>query len=530
MTTSKTTKRALLFSVLSLLLCASMLIGSTFAWFTDSVTANKNKIVAGNLDVELYAKTGADYTPVTPDTKLFLENALWEPGHVEVVNLKVANLGTLALKYQLGINKASETGSTNKDGTRFNLSDHIKFAVLDGEHTYAEGDAGRAEAIAAAKANNPKKLSEMAVDENGVLYPTGNVPTGQSSEKLVTLIVYMPTDVGNIANYMTGEDVPTIELGVKLVATQTPFEEDAFGPDYDKDVEYPTFVSTPAELSNALKEGGNIELTEDITLSSTTITKDSVIDLNGHKLTGGTISNRNALAVNGAKVTVKNGTLSAPNLPRSTASALMVTGASDVTLENCTLETNSNYDMTVVTNGSTSKDSKIVIRNSTINTLDGKGIAAYIPAGDVTLENCTVNGYVCISGGNVTLDGGTYTSKGFGSQTYVYTVDQAVTFLEDNTGDGSRSFGDAITVLDRRAGYTYGSLTIRNITFDTVLAATGADLNAITYIDMMGSDTGFTSITIEGNTYHNAGVRSFNMNREEGALPTVDETGTEDPF
>ena len=49
MTSSKNTKRALLASVLSVALCCAMLIGSTFAWFTDSVTNTGNRIQAGNL-------------------------------------------------------------------------------------------------------------------------------------------------------------------------------------------------------------------------------------------------------------------------------------------------------------------------------------------------------------------------------------------------------------------------------------------------------------------------------------------------
>ena len=53
MTNRKTTRRALVLSLLSLLLCCSMLVGTTFAWFTDSVTSGKNVIIAGNLDVEL---------------------------------------------------------------------------------------------------------------------------------------------------------------------------------------------------------------------------------------------------------------------------------------------------------------------------------------------------------------------------------------------------------------------------------------------------------------------------------------------
>ena len=225
MTKQKTTKKALLFSVLSMMLCIAMLVGSTFAWFTDSVTSGKNKIVAGNLDVELYAKNDAgEYTAVTAGTNLFLADALWEPGHVETVNLKVANLGTLALTYQLCINIASEKGSTNVNDEAFKLSDYIKFAVLDGEQTFADRDA----AIAAADAT-AVDLSAIAVNEGGVLYPNGK----GEAEKLVTLVVYMPTTVGNEANYQTGYDAPEIELGINLVATQTPYENDSFGDNYD---------------------------------------------------------------------------------------------------------------------------------------------------------------------------------------------------------------------------------------------------------------------------------------------------------
>ena len=224
-TKSKNTKRALLASVLSLILCVTMLIGSTFAWFTDSVTSGKNKIVAGNLDVELYAKSGEDYTPVTADTNLFMENTLWEPGHVEVINLKVANLGTLALQYKLGINVADERPGTNVAGESFKLSDHIKFALIEGEQTYTTREA----ALTAAEAATPVKLSELAVDKTGVLYPKGK----GESESLVTLIIYMPTTVRNEANYLTGTEAPTVDLGIKLVATQTPYESDSFDDQYD---------------------------------------------------------------------------------------------------------------------------------------------------------------------------------------------------------------------------------------------------------------------------------------------------------
>ena len=113
---NKSAKRSLAFSVLSLLLCCAMLVGTTFAWFTDSVTSGNNKIVAGNLDVELYHNANANVTTinnkvdetkinnkVTATTELF-EQTLWEPGVAVLENFKVANEGTLALKYQLMVN------------------------------------------------------------------------------------------------------------------------------------------------------------------------------------------------------------------------------------------------------------------------------------------------------------------------------------------------------------------------------------------------------------------------------------------
>ena len=57
MENSKSTKRALLTSVLALLMCVTMLVGATFAWFTDTASTGVNKIQAGNLDVKLMYST-----------------------------------------------------------------------------------------------------------------------------------------------------------------------------------------------------------------------------------------------------------------------------------------------------------------------------------------------------------------------------------------------------------------------------------------------------------------------------------------
>ena len=106
MNNKKATKRALLTSVMALVMCVVMLVGTTFAWFTDTASTGVNKIQAGNLDVKLmYSTDMVEWKEATDQTKLFSDNALWEPGYTQVVYLKVVNAGNLALKYEAGFSK-----------------------------------------------------------------------------------------------------------------------------------------------------------------------------------------------------------------------------------------------------------------------------------------------------------------------------------------------------------------------------------------------------------------------------------------
>ena len=88
MTSSKSIKRALLTSALALLMCVAMLIGATFAWFTDTASTGVNKIQAGNLDLEVEYRTTANGEWNTLDNAAALfgaEGTLFEPGHTRVV-------------------------------------------------------------------------------------------------------------------------------------------------------------------------------------------------------------------------------------------------------------------------------------------------------------------------------------------------------------------------------------------------------------------------------------------------------------
>ena len=227
------TRKALITSIISLLLCMSMLVGTTFAWFTDSVSSTNNIITAGNLDVNLYWSTdGTSWAPVNAQTNIFKTETLWEPGHTEVVYLKVVNEGTLALKYNLNVNIVSENEGTNVAGETFKLSNYILYNVHEGVKTYANSAAARG-------------------DETGILlntpYATADVllQKGQAAE--MTLVVFMPTTVGNEANYLINTDAPVINLGINLLANQQPKEEDSYGPNYDKDAGKVEIVATTAD-------------------------------------------------------------------------------------------------------------------------------------------------------------------------------------------------------------------------------------------------------------------------------------------
>lgn len=220
-------KTAFLMSLISLLLCVSMFVGTTFAWFTDSVSSVSNIIKSGNLDVELeYLNAEGNWAPVRADTNVFPEDALWEPGHTEVVYLRISNPGSLALKYQLGANVASETASVNVYGERFALSDHMQIGVIEGVSTpYASREEARA------AVTDARPVKEGLVKENTLL--------AGADPQYAAMVVFMPETVGNVANHKTGATPPRIALGLQVLATQQMNEFDTFGNDYDTSAEYP---------------------------------------------------------------------------------------------------------------------------------------------------------------------------------------------------------------------------------------------------------------------------------------------------
>lgn len=164
------------------------------------------------------------------------------------VVLKVSDEGNLTLKYKLGINVANEVGSTNVHGKDFKLLDHINFAVIDVDRSALSRD----DLVAAATEGKPIKAGYTS--EETPLYPKMTpAADNQPSEKTVTLVVWMPKNVGNEANYKTGTQALSSELGINVVATQLNHEKDSYGPDYDKDAEYP--ITSLADINAAINSG-----------------------------------------------------------------------------------------------------------------------------------------------------------------------------------------------------------------------------------------------------------------------------------
>ena len=221
------TKRALLTSVLALVLSLAMLAGSTFAWFTDTASTGVNRIVSGNLDVGLeYWDKESGWLDAENSKDLFDENALWEPGYTQIVYLKVKNGGNLALTYAMQITPVHETVGVNVDGEEFKLSDYIKFGwttfTVNGDGTPVALDREAAQTGVGGGAQLGKTLHRQAVK-----------PMAAGAEELVALVAWMPEDVGNEANYSTVQ--PTIELSLKVLATQAAVESDSFNNTYDED-------------------------------------------------------------------------------------------------------------------------------------------------------------------------------------------------------------------------------------------------------------------------------------------------------
>ena len=247
--TKTNSKKALLSSAFALALSVAMLIGTTFAWFTDTASTGVNKIQAGNLDVKLMYSTDMEtWKEATSTTQLFNDDALWEPGHTELVYLKVVNAGKLALKYEMTTNSYDKERGKNANGDLFYIDKYLKIGVAETQNVFES----RSAAIDAIAANEKSMEKEIQITNGWTVLN----PNAESAPFAV--VIYMPTTVGNEANNVQSWRHPSLKgFGLVVNATQATVESDSFGKDYDEKA--PTTITTKSFRSGTHVINENVQ-------------------------------------------------------------------------------------------------------------------------------------------------------------------------------------------------------------------------------------------------------------------------------
>ena len=325
---TKSSKRALLLSALAIVLCIAMLIGTTYAWFTDTASTAVNKIQSGNLDVQLeYSKDFTEWKKVNDTTKLFEESALWEPGRTEIVYLRVKNAGTLALKYTLGIYNLYNSTGKNVLGNKYRLSDYVKLGAVEADAAYAD----RAAAINAVDAD-AKLISD--IDNSGM----AGASLEPNDTKIYALVLYMPTEVGNEANPKNNDPywAAKMSFGISVSATQAMSESDSFDNTYDEDaatiLSAISFSSGKHEITQNMQANGRFGAIQAERTAQFTINADVYAVYT--KDTSGTTGGAMAVSADGnSKVIINGGDFRQVSVPDSDPVCDLIYALGNATIE-----------------------------------------------------------------------------------------------------------------------------------------------------------------------------------------------------
>ena len=200
---------ALALSLCALIVWCILGTGASLAWFTDTSPEINNIFHFAEFDLVVsHRLTDGKWEEVDSQTKIFDEEALYEPGYVQVVYLKVENKGTLPFEFYAAVNVNGCIEATNVFGQRFMLQDYLKFGITtaDSEDAMKNSVHDRNAAV---------KLADMPLHN----YDTETAVLEPGATKYIALIVRMPEEVGNVANYR-GNTVPKVELGITVKADQ----------------------------------------------------------------------------------------------------------------------------------------------------------------------------------------------------------------------------------------------------------------------------------------------------------------------
>ena len=501
MNTKKATKRALLTSVMALVMCVVMLVGTTFAWFTDTASTAVNKIQAGNLKVDIVDKAdnSLDGKTLSFTNKQGSSDILWEPGATfNLDSFKIVNKGNLAFKYKVVI--------SGVDGNA-KLLKAIDFFVKIGD----------AEKVALA-------------DWDGILLPAGKTVTEGTKEEvketsLITISGTMKKEAGNEYQGLSIDGI-----GITVYATQYTHEYDSFNNTYDVDATYGTGATiiglkgTYDSLTAAAKAWRE---SKGVVTSGNTFGKNSLgtVDsiawvVSGEVTTGageGVIGNNGAgeSILGGGyftpAVTVNNITIKGVNdakIAKTGDSYLVSAAGKNVVYENITFVDTVRID---------SNPANLTFKNCKFEA--GLRMPHSATNGNVTIENCTFtgnesSGYAIFAQGNMasfTISGNEISGCQRGIN--VQAGNNAVVTINGNTiknitgkTENSFTYGAAIQLTSAKT-FTVTNNTISDVAVNALHIYNGcaADSivikgNSISAAYLCWNEANYTNVTSSGNT------------------------------
>ena len=204
------TKTVLVLSVCLMIIWCILGTGSSIAWFVDESPAIRNNFNFAEFDLVVSHKTENGYEEVKADTKIFDDEALYEPGYVQVVCLKIENKGTVGFDYDLAVvpNLQTIVRAKNVYGHDIYLPEFLKFGVV-----FADTEAELTQKLE----NRDLAKQQATAALSSYTSKPDNLQAGE--EKYVAVIIRMPEEVGNAANYR-GNTPPSVELGITVQAVQ----------------------------------------------------------------------------------------------------------------------------------------------------------------------------------------------------------------------------------------------------------------------------------------------------------------------
>lgn len=206
---NKYKKIALSISLVLVILWAALGTSTSLAWFVDTDEEVKNVFHFAEFDLEVsHRLEDGTWEKIEQNTKIFDDNALYEPGYVQTVYLKIENKGTVPFDFKTAVSVTDYTVPLNIFGQRFHLQNYLRFGLAT-----ASTEAKLYEMVAT------RDLAEEVANMELSQYSTEVASLDAGGTVYMALVVRMPKEVGNDANYR-GDTIPRVELGLIVTATQ----------------------------------------------------------------------------------------------------------------------------------------------------------------------------------------------------------------------------------------------------------------------------------------------------------------------